>query len=290
VLGNSPIRILFAILTLLFLQSDVFGHERLTGQEHSLEDEIELMKAADEAWEFNTQELLKLSREGNTPESELLEYIEFVAELKHNVIEGCRSVRSLGGDGDQHDVECGMLDEGTDGFRDADFSDIQREATREEKANDLKGQLRDLESDLDDMLLKGQAKLERDDDIGGSGGGGGLIGEISQQIKKAEEQLEKTGGQSQPSGDATAGTGAGDAAGGSGAGAGPKSGTEIDAGVGQGGEQQGESQTSSPDDVGDGSDDDVVARQLREAAQAETDPELKEQLWDEYRKYKKSLR
>ncbi len=35
------------------------------------------------------------------------------------------------------------------------------------------------------------------------------------------------------------------------------------------------------------SDDDIVARQLREAAEKETDPELKEKLWQEYRKYKK---
>lgn len=40
-----------------------------------------------------------------------------------------------------------------------------------------------------------------------------------------------------------------------------------------------------PDDVGDGADDDVVARQLREAAMNEPDPELRERLWDEYRRY-----
>jgi len=33
-------------------------------------------------------------------------------------------------------------------------------------------------------------------------------------------------------------------------------------------------------------DDDIVARQLREAAEKETDPELKKKLWEEYRKYK----
>lgn len=33
-------------------------------------------------------------------------------------------------------------------------------------------------------------------------------------------------------------------------------------------------------------DDDIVARQLREAAENETDPDLKEKLWQEYRKYK----
>lgn len=41
-----------------------------------------------------------------------------------------------------------------------------------------------------------------------------------------------------------------------------------------------------PPDVPDAKDDDVVARQLREAAMAETDPELREALWDDYRRYK----
>ena len=40
---------------------------------------------------------------------------------------------------------------------------------------------------------------------------------------------------------------------------------------------------------GDGSNDDIVARQLREAAIAEDDPELREKLWEEYRRYKASL-
>lgn len=45
-----------------------------------------------------------------------------------------------------------------------------------------------------------------------------------------------------------------------------------------------------PPDVGDGSDDDIVARQIRRAAEAETDPELRAKLWDEYRKYKKGTK
>lgn len=42
-----------------------------------------------------------------------------------------------------------------------------------------------------------------------------------------------------------------------------------------------------PSDLPSGDDDDVVARQLREAAQKEQDPVLREKLWDEYRKYKR---
>ena len=43
-------------------------------------------------------------------------------------------------------------------------------------------------------------------------------------------------------------------------------------------------------DTPDARDDDVVARQLREAALAETDPELREALWEELERYKSGLR
>ena len=44
---------------------------------------------------------------------------------------------------------------------------------------------------------------------------------------------------------------------------------------------------STPPDIPDSHDDDIIARQLREAAKNETDPALREKLWEEYRKYKR---
>ena len=44
-----------------------------------------------------------------------------------------------------------------------------------------------------------------------------------------------------------------------------------------------------PKDIPSGNDDDVVARQLREAAMREPDPAVREKLWDEYRRYKAGL-
>ena len=41
----------------------------------------------------------------------------------------------------------------------------------------------------------------------------------------------------------------------------------------------------TPDDIPVMVDDDIIARQLREAALAEDDPALRERLWAEYRKY-----
>jgi len=40
----------------------------------------------------------------------------------------------------------------------------------------------------------------------------------------------------------------------------------------------------------DAQDDDIVARQLREAAEKETDPEIKEKLWKKYEEYKNSTK
>jgi len=42
----------------------------------------------------------------------------------------------------------------------------------------------------------------------------------------------------------------------------------------------------TPDDVPTMVDDDIIARQLREAAIVEKNPDLRDRLWDEYRKYK----
>jgi hypothetical protein len=57
------------------------------------------------------------------------------------------------------------------------------------------------------------------------------------------------------------------------------------AGAGPGSPQR-QDNNGAPPGTPDGNDDDVVARQLREAAEKETDPVLKKKLWEEYRKYK----
>ncbi|MFI5008482.1 MAG: hypothetical protein ACHQKZ_13640 [Solirubrobacterales bacterium] len=63
-------------------------------------------------------------------------------------------------------------------------------------------------------------------------------------------------------------------------------GTPVTAPV-EGGGAGGTDSTPVPKDVGDGRDDDVVARQLREAAMKEKDPAVRAKLWQEYRDYKK---
>ena len=78
----------------------------------------------------------------------------------------------------------------------------------------------------------------------------------------------------------------------------PEEGEEEDEEQGgeQSGEQDEEDQIASakpslkvPEGIPSAQGDDIVAHQLREAATAETDPELKEKLWEEYRRYKSGL-
>jgi hypothetical protein len=66
------------------------------------------------------------------------------------------------------------------------------------------------------------------------------------------------------------------------------SGTQGGGGGYGGGPKGGSGPNTVPPDIPDGKDDDIVARQLREAAMKETDPELRDKLWEEYRQYKKS--
>jgi hypothetical protein len=73
------------------------------------------------------------------------------------------------------------------------------------------------------------------------------------------------------------------------AGGGPVGGPSGRSGAPSGGAEGQAGSSDIPDDVGDGRDDDIVARQLREAAENEKDPELREKLWDEYRTYKNAV-
>jgi len=92
-------------------------------------------------------------------------------------------------------------------------------------------------------------------------------------------------GEGADTGDGASGTGS---EGGQGGDVAAGSGTQGGGGGVGGGAKGGGGPRDVPADIPDGRDDDIVARQLREAAMKETDPELRERLWEEYRKYKQS--
>jgi hypothetical protein len=171
-------------------------------------------------------------------------------------------------------------------------------------------------AEFDGMLLKEQKALEdkqRKDPLpdrsgesagGSAGGGGGEGGEGKGQAgqagakddrtaaeKRADAEAEaaekrakaEKAGEAGQAGAPTADTGTG---GSTDAGR-LEGGTPVTAPVEGGPAGPGLDNPAVPADVGDGKNDDVVARQLREAATNEKDPAIREKLWEEYREYKK---
>lgn len=148
------------------------------------------------------------------------------------------------------------------------------EQTADEQVAVLDAELSAGLGEFDEMLLREQERVRAaapmQDSAGGVGSGAGNDG--------TAEGAEGEGGES--------GAESGDGSDGS---DGDEGGASRGGGAGPGARQQGGKQ-AAPADIPDGSDDDVVARQLREAAEKETDPELKKKLWEEYRKYKQGTR
>lgn len=128
----------------------------------------------------------------------------------------------------------------------------------------------------------------------GSGGTGGMIGEPGgsggAMVTIPSAAGGGIGGDGQGSGSESAGSGAGGSnAGGSsaggGSGSGGGSGTGGPRADGTPGEQL-ETKIEIPEDIAEAAGkEDQVARQIREAAEQEEDPRIREALWDEYRKH-----
>jgi hypothetical protein len=188
--------------------------------------------------------------------------------------------------------------------------------TPEEHRDALDGRLQESMAEFDGMLMKEQAALQEKQranplpDRSGEGSGGAAGGEgedgkggqgggrddrtaaekrADAEAEAAEKQAKSQGkGDDPASADAGAPAASADTATGGSTEAGRlEGGAPVTAPVEGGPAGPGSDSTSVPADVGDGKDDDVVARQLREAALKEKDPAIREKLWDEYREYKK---
>lgn len=150
--------------------------------------------------------------------------------------------------------------------------------TPEERRAAVDRRLDDSLGQFDERIRKEQAGVARERDSR-AGGGSGADTDSGDEVLTAQTggrpgdlRSDRGGGTPQQGGEASGG----DASGGD---SGP---ARTSAGTGGTGK--------SVVERADGSDDDIVARRLRRAAEQETDPELKERLWKEYDDYKKSVR
>lgn len=199
--------------------------------------------------------------------NELTDYAAYVARLHRQVAEDCAALAR-----DNIPVPAGLSCPDSVVVLIAPAAvDQAGEQTSSEKTADLDAQLFSGISEFDEMLLREQQRIKSatphtgDGEGGGDGAGDGDGG-------SGEYEGEGTSGEA-GEGDGQVATGEGDS-------------TDHDGSAGSGSTQPAGKGQPPPPGTPDGSDDDVVARQLREAAEKETDPVLKKKLWEEYRKYK----
>ena len=205
----------------------------------------------------------------------------FIAYLEGRIAHYCKELYMSGGVLGLDGLPCTSAGQGENS--DPRFESVPDFSgqTSQEKVASLEEEFTTALGEFDDMLLKEQEKVathiprQRED-------GGGNQGRKSTDGEGTSETTGGSGAQAQSPGNR------------SGESESERGGSSAEQGASSEGAGQGRTEKSQQEptrgakDMSD--DDDVVARQLREAAEQETDPEVKEKLWEEYRKYKEGTK
>ncbi len=277
-----------ALLTVLLLP--MFGWGPVTassGAAAELAAARQSLSAALAAKARAAAEYLRLQKDGAATATELEDYQTFLDRLQRNITMNCQTVSRLKADiGDvSPEPHCGRNTR----VEQLPLS-FPNEQTEGERVVVLERRLGASLSEFDEMLLREMEQLARTQSGSpDAGSGSGALGG-DQAGSDAGEDSSAAG---ETPGDKTAA-----AANGS-----PERQTEGSQEQAASGDVRDRRQSAKAghagakrdakrdgaaarDEVPDAGDDDVVARQLREAAESETDPELREKLWEEYRRYK----
>lgn len=270
--SNRPI---IACLALSVSMSLAAGLALAASPSRETEKAIEQLRASVDEWRREDAAFRTSRKAGTLSKGESEDYAAFVAGLRLRVIEQCIETRTIGGDDAIRGFDC----QRPAGPQDAPPKVVSAAhvQTEGEKRASLNARLNELEAEVDESLLKKQQKMKQAAANGSAGspaaGGGASAATAGSQSGGGTGSVGKSGGpaggQEQARADDT-----GPSAPPSASGPGKKP---------QGAEAPKRHQ--SQDGAGD---DDIIARQLREAAEKETDPVLKEKLWAEYNKYKKA--
>ncbi len=246
--------------------------------------------ALDSARETALHELESIS----SPSSEIADYKDFIVYLNTRIVSYCMELAEQSGPAALEGLPCptdpmmagtevSLSPSGEEIFytSGSGSADVQ---TQSEKTADLDGDFLTALGDFDEMLLKEEGKVaarvpsQRESGASGQSGTAGSSGAPGEkgETGSGEEGEQGTGSE-------------GDVADGGAEGQGDRSGSAsgTQSSAGSGGATIDHSVYGAPGGkLPPPEDDDIVARQLREAAEKEPDPELKKKLWEEYWKYK----
>lgn len=278
--GSIGKRVIFAVAAVLIGISPAVASPDPTDLERARRD----LSAAREAAAVAAGEYAALLARKSLTENEAEDYRAYLARLEQAVMASCRTVLKL-----KSALGDSAVEPGCDPARAAPPGTVSfpGETTHEEQVAALDRLLGASMSEFDERLLREMDALKQrqasspDEPAESGGAGGGRTGgrengqEGSQPPGEDASQGEQTGsdGGREQGEEQSASRGEGSE---------PQGGAHG----GNQGEQGGATKTGERDAPPDEGDDDIVARQLREAAEKETDPVLREKLWQEYRRYK----
>ncbi len=238
-----------------------------------LDEALAELRASDDEWRQNDAEFRTLRRNKTLSENDVVvaEFAEFVAALRRKMLENCHVFRTLGGEPDSLGFDCRLPEEEPPSGKELPQNPMVVQ-TEQEKAASLEASLSKSLNEFDKTLQEKQDKLRgllASQSSGGDPANGNAIADGDKnRSNPGGTGINPGGSPSSSSGTRTA----------------PRL---AEAGAGPGVKKRVKT-NSQGKVVSGGSDDDVVARQLREAAEREHDPVMKEKLWEEYRKYKAS--
>lgn len=261
--------------------------------------------ALDSAWKRASNDLARKQQDGSLGTADRSDYARFITFLSDRILQYCREMIALGGPAAVAGLPC------PDGGDMGGGAKSPAAATTAEQVARLDRSLAEALGEFDELLLREEQRIaarsprQRETGEGGHGsvgpGGGQAGSEESPEKMQARGtgpggQEEETGPGGQWEGGEPGGGAAGSAvqtAGGAGQAGGSMTGQGASPPAGDAGTEG--KRSESPGQEGgmppiESGYDDIVARQLREAAEKETDPVLKEKLWEEYHRYKQGIR
>nr|AOE08692.1 hypothetical protein [uncultured bacterium] len=261
------------------------------------------LRASDTEWR-QERDLFREKREAKAIDRvEAEEYAEFVASLQRQKLENCEEVRKLGGNTALEGTDCIILT-ARKSMPIQETVPSEPPPTEMEEASSLDDQLKALEAELDKELAKAERRVREttakrvaqlpERQNADAGGAANSQSRENRELRQAGFSEQKFSDANQkPSNNAEViqrKTGLRDANNQR-----PENrsgdtdqGDTINRGSGGGAEKRYKSVKADNSPGESGNDDDIVLRQIREAAEKETDPVLKGKLWEEYRKIKKA--
>lgn len=251
----------------------------------SVDPLLEQLRADHEILRAAERDYLSLRARAAMGPEEMADYEAYLQRLRARILRDCRLLAEIDRNAVAPSAPCPPP---SVPYATPPAIDHRNEHTEAERNAALDAELNAALGKFDEMLLREQQEIRAAAPPIASGGGG-VIGTSAPGTGEGyrTDPATREEPQSAERGD-SAGTGPLDTAATSGAaGAGQGGGMPADAAGGNGKRTLARRQT--PEGL-DADGDDVVARQLREAAETEADPELKERLWQEYRRYKEGIR